>query len=507
MSAVQGTGPAPPRLGVRWLAGHWLAGRWLTGQRALLGTTMSLLATTVVTAVLGLAFWWAAAHLFPLSQVGYGSAAVSALTLVGTFGMAGMNTVLIGHLARSPQHANGLLMAAMYASGLISALLASGFWLVTAVILPDAAPYLHSGTDAVAFIAGSALTGATLILDQALLGTVGGSLQLWRNTAFSVAKLVALAGLAMLWHDQFGTSILIAWVAGTALSLVPVGVLLRRRGMRLSARPEWRLLRALGRASVSNTWLNNMLQAPVLAMPMLVTGMLSAADGGAFYVASTVVMVVVLLPFHFTTALYAASAADPRGLATKLRFSLRISMLAGLGCVPLVIVSAHLLLRLFGAGYAARAAVPLELLVMGYFGSVLKNHYIALCRISGRITQAGIYATVSTAARFGAAVAGAMAGGLVGLSIALLLVMTAEGIVVIPPVWAALNGRTSRPDRVQGPPRASSTEGSPNVGALSASCHDRPPGAAAIAVGLLHADPPRTRAGGPPGRADQGEQP
>ena len=74
-----------------------------------------------------------------------------------------------------------------------------------------------------------------------------------------------------------------------------------------------------------------MLQAPVLAMPMLVTGTLSAADGGAFYVASTVVMVVVLLPFHFTTALYAASAADPRGLAAKLRFSLRISMLVGLG--------------------------------------------------------------------------------------------------------------------------------------------------------------------------------
>lgn len=465
MSAVPGTGPAPPRLARRLLTGRWLTERWLTGQRALLGTTMSLLGTTVVTTVLGLAFWWAAARMLPLSQVGYGSAAVSALTLVGTFGMAGMNTVLIGHLARTPQHANGLLTAAMYACGLISALLAGCFWLVTAVMLPQAAPYLHNGADAVTFIAGSALTGATLILDQALLGTIGGSLQLWRNAAFAVAKLAALAALAMLWHDQFGTSILVAWVAGTALSLVPVAVLLRRQGMRLAARPEWRQLRGLGRASVSNTWLNNMLQAPVLAMPMLVTGTLSAADGGAFYVAWTVVMVAVMLPYHFTTALYAASAADPRGLAAKLRFSLRISLLAGLAGVPLVIVSAHLLLRLFGAGYAARAAVPLELLIMGYFGSVLKNHYIALCRISGRITQAGIYATVSTAARLGAAVAGAVADGLVGLSIALLLVMTAEGIVVIPPVRAALNGRMSRPDRVQGPPRPSSTEGSPNAGA------------------------------------------
>jgi O-antigen/teichoic acid export membrane protein len=460
MTAAQGTDAASPPLFARWLPA-----RLLGGQRALLGTTVSLLATTMVTTVLGLAFWWVAARVFPLSEVGYGSAAVSALTLVGTFGMAGMNTVLIGHLARSPRHANGLLTAALYACGLLSALLASGFWLVTAVMLPKAAPYLHSGTEAATFIAGSALTGATLVLDQALLGTIGGSLQLWRNAAFSVVKLAALAGLAAAWHDQFGTSILVAWVAGIALSLVPVSVLLRRRGMRLAARPEWRLLRGLGREGVRNTWLNNMLQAPVLAMPMIVTGMLSAADGGAFYVASTVVMVAVMLPFHFTTALYAASAADPRGLAAKLRFSLRISVLIGLAAVPLVIVSAHLLLRLFGAGYAARAAVPLELLIMGYFGSVLKNHYIALCRISGRITQAGIYATVSTAARFGAAVAGAMTGGLVGLSIALLLVMTAEGIVVIPPIRAALDGRVPRPDRGQGPLRAPSPEGSPNAGA------------------------------------------
>ena len=459
MSAGQATGS------VASLAARWPVARWLTGQRALLGTTMSLLATTVLTTVLGLAFWWVAARLLPLSEVGYGSAAVSALTLVGTFGMAGLNTVLIGHLARSPRHANGLLTAAMYASGLLSALLATGFWLVTAVMLPKAAPYLHSGADAVTFIAGSALTGATLILDQALLGTIGGSLQLWRNAAFSLAKLAALAGLAAAWHDQFGTSILVAWVAGTALSLVPVGVLLRRRGMRLTARPEWRRLRGLGRASVSNTWLNNMLQAPVLAMPLLVTGTLSAADGGAFYVAWTVVMVAVLLPFHFTTALYAASAADPRGLAAKLRFSLRISMLAGLAGVPLVIACAHPLLRLFGAGYAARAAVPLELLIAGYFGSVLKNHYIALCRISGRITQAGIYATVSTAARLGAAVAGAVIGGLDGLSIALLLVMTAEGLAVLPPVRAALNGRISRPDRKSGSAAGLFPEGSPDVAA------------------------------------------
>jgi O-antigen/teichoic acid export membrane protein len=407
-------------------------------QRALLRTTMSLLATTGVTTVLGLAFWWLAAHLVPVSAVGYGSAAVSAMTLVGTFGMAGLNTVLISHLASRPREADGLLTAALCASAVISAALAAGFWVLAGVIDPRIAPYLHSGPEAALFVAGAAITGAALVLDEALLGVIGGSPQLWRNTGFAVAKLFALAGLAALWHDQFGTPILAAWAGGTALSLIPVTLMLRRHGVHLVGRPRWRALRRLGRASIANTWLNNALQAPVLATPILVTGLLTAADGGAFYVASTVVMVGAMLAYHFTTALYAASTADPSGLAAKVRMTLRICLLSGLAGVPLVIVCAHPLLRLFGAQYADHATVPLQLMIIGYFGSVLKNHYIALCRISGRVTRAAVFATTTFAARIAAVVAGALAGGLTGVAIALLAVMCAEGIYAVPSIRTAL---------------------------------------------------------------------
>jgi O-antigen/teichoic acid export membrane protein len=417
--------------------------RWWHGQSALLGTTASLLATTGITTVLGLAFWWVAAHMVPLAAVGYGSAAVSAMTLVGTFGMAGLNTVLIARLARRPADAEGLLAAALWASAAISTALAAGFWLVACVLDPRIAPYLRPAPDAALFIAGSAITGATLVLDEALLGMLGGSPQLWRNTGFAVGKLIVLAGLVVLWHDKLGTPILAAWTVGTALSLIPVAILVRRRGVRLLVRPQWRALRRLGRASVSNTWLNNALQIPVLAMPMLVTGLLKGADGGAFYVASTVVMIGVMLPYHFTTALYAASATDPGGLTAKLRLTIRICMFGGLVGVPLVIVCAHPLLELFGPQYAARASVPLQLMILGYFGSVLKNHYIALCRISGRITRAAVFATVALAVRMAAATAGAITGGLVGLSVALLVVMCAEGVYAMPTLWAALRGRTS----------------------------------------------------------------
>ncbi len=411
-----------------------------SGPRALLRTVISLIATTGITSVLGVAFWWLAAHRASLGAVGNGSAAISAMTLVATFGMAGLNTTLIPHLAQRSRHGDGLLAAGLCAAGLVSGVLAAGLWLAALLAGGGFAPYLRSGPEALVFVGGSALTGASLVLDEALLGLAGGTPQLWRNCAFAVTKLAALAGFTALWHDQLGTSILTAWVAGTALSLAVAAALLRLRGIKLLSRPQWARLRDIGRASMRNTWLNNTLQAPNLIGPLLVTGLLGAEAGGAFYVAYTVLGIATMLSFHFSTALYAANAADPGGLAVKLRFTLRVCLLCGVACVPLVIAFAHPLLRVFGPQYAARAALPLVLMMAAYFGSVLKNNYVALLRIAGDITKAAVYSTATCVVRLAAMTAGALAGGLVGVSVALLVSMSVEGLYTVPALRAALKG-------------------------------------------------------------------
>ncbi len=414
---------------------------------------LALIATTGITSVLGVGYWWLAAHRASLASVGNGSAAVSAMTLAGTLGMAGLNTALIPRLARRPDgdrvaaaglsKAGGLLAAGLGAAAGISALLAC-CWVAVAAADPRLAPYLGGGEAGSLFIVGplfivgAALTGAGLVLDEAVLGLLGGGPQLWRNATFAVSKLAVLAALTTVWHDELGTPLLTAWVAGTALSLLVAAAALHRRGVRLATRPHWGALRGLARASAVNTWLNNSLIAPVQLAPILVTSLLGARDGGAFYVAATVLSVVTLLSFHFTTALYAAGTHDPGALAAKLRFTLRVSLLGGLAGVPLTILAAHPLLRAFGEQYADRAALPLEVMIAGYFGTALKNHYVALCRLQDRVTRGAAFGTVSCGLRLAAVTAGALAGGLNGVAIALLVVMCAEGAYALPAIRAAL---------------------------------------------------------------------
>ena len=91
----------------------------------LLHNAGSLVATTLITSALGFAYWALAARLFSQEAVGYASAAVSAMTLLGTVGVLGLGTVLLGQLPRR-QERGGLVAAAVLAAAAGSAVLGLG---------------------------------------------------------------------------------------------------------------------------------------------------------------------------------------------------------------------------------------------------------------------------------------------------------------------------------------------------------------------------------------------
>jgi O-antigen/teichoic acid export membrane protein len=405
----------PARAGPR-SPGRSVTAAWRRHQD-LLHNVSTLVATTGVTSVLGFAYWAVAARLFNQRAVGYGSAAVSAMTLIGTIGMLGMGTVLIGELPRR-RHRAGLVSAALITSGLGSLIMALAFTV--------AAPHLSarfgyvSGTlaQAALFVSGVTLTAVTLVFDQATIGLLRGGLQLSRNTVFAAGKLLVLPAAAIVLHDQFGTGILLAWVAGTALSV----------------------LRGLGANALAHNWLNLSITVPLTLIPVLVTVIVSPTAGAAFYAAWTLSGFLKIVPTHLSTVLFALAAADPQLIARKLRFTLRLSVLIGLPGVAILGLGAHLALGMFGAGYARAATGPLELLVISYIPIIPKTHYMAVCRATGRIPRAAAIMTAAAVMEVTAVAAGGAADGLNGLSLALLAVYIFEGLVTMPPVLRAAFG-------------------------------------------------------------------
>jgi O-antigen/teichoic acid export membrane protein len=425
----------------------------------LLSNAGSLVATTGVASALGFLYWALAARLFTQQAVGYGSAAISAMTLLGTIGMFGLGTVLIGELPRRSTRAD-LVSAALLASGLGSMVLGLGF----AVVAPSfSVRFGHiSGTpgQAALFTAGVMVTGASLVFDQATIGLMRGGLQLSRNVTFAAAKLLALFAAAIILHNQFGVGITVSWVAGIAVSLVPVAIWLRLTGTPVLPRPDWGVLRGLGRAAIAHSWLNIAITVPWSLIPVLVTVVVSPSANAAFYIAWMLVNFLYIVPGALSTVLFAVAAADPQAVARKLRFTLRLSLLIGLPGMAALILGGHLALSIFGASYARAATLPLFLLTIGYLPAIPKIHYIAVCRAAGKIPRAAAVMTAAAAAEVTAVVLGGTFGGLNELSFALLVVYLVEGLLTAPAVFRAAMGR-GRHRRAAAPTTAPHHEASP----------------------------------------------
>ena len=404
-----------------------------TKHKDLLSNAASLLATTGVTSALGFAFWAFAAREFSPQAVGYGSAAVSAMTLLGTIGVFGLGTVLIGELPKRRSRA-GLVSAAMLACGFGSLLLGLGFALVAPLFSQRFAEMVGGPAEAATFVAGVALTAVSSLFDQATIGLLRGGVQLTRNLVFAVSKMAVLPVTALLLHDQFGVGIAVSWVAGTAASMAGSAIWLRLHGSSVLPRPDWGVLRALGKSTLAHNWLNLAIAVPVTLVPVLVTVVVSPSANAAFYVSWMVVCFLCAVPMHLSTVLFAVAAADPQAISRKLRFSLKVSLGVGIPGVLVLCLGGHFVLSLFGGSYTRAGLFPLWMLALSYTPGLPKTFYVAVCRAQGEISRAAVVLTTFAVIELGAAAAGGVLDGLRGFSVAFFVVTTVEGLATTPAI-------------------------------------------------------------------------
>jgi O-antigen/teichoic acid export membrane protein len=393
----------------------------------MLRNVLALLATTGLTSALGFAYWDIAARLFSQEAVGYGTAAVSAMTFTSTIGVSGLGMLLIGDLPKRQNRA-GLISAAMIAS--------AGASFILALVFVLAVPHFTSHYDDVAG-SGVALTAMSVVFDSATIGMQRGGLQLIRNLAFVLIKLLTLIGFATIIHTSTGIGLFASWVAAIPAAFLLVVVRLWFARANILARPDWQVLRSLARVLFAHNWLNLALQVRGLLTPVLVAAILSPADNAAYYVAMTICMGLFILPVHLSTSLFAATTGDNTLIAPKLRFAVRTGLTLGIPAMVVLGFGAHSILSLFGRGYAQAATFPMILMVLNYLPNLPNSYYISVARATGRLSQAATVMSVFSVLELGVIVVACMRYGLVGVTSAALGMSLVEAAITGPPVLRA----------------------------------------------------------------------
>ena len=292
------------------------------GALTVIGNVSSLSATALVTSGLGFVFWSVTARVAPPAAVGLAAAAVSASTLLATMSMLGLGTLLIGEIAADGPKQGSLLTTSLLVVVVFGSLLGLAFAMVGPAFVQELQP-LRGGWPSVslfALAAGSTAVG--LLVDQLMIGQLRGELQLARNTLYALAKLgllVAVVPLMAVFSNQ-GLLIFATWPLGNLLSLLAIWTFLvwKPIGLRL-ARPDFSLLRRLGGRALGHHALNLSLQAPSLALPLLVTIMLSATANAYFYTAWMIASVAFLPQTALAVTLFAIGAREPAALVSRAR--------------------------------------------------------------------------------------------------------------------------------------------------------------------------------------------
>jgi O-antigen/teichoic acid export membrane protein len=374
--------------------------------------------------------------------------------LLGTASMLGLGTMLISELPRQPGKEASLISAALTVVGVVGGCLGVVFAVVAPFLSHDFQALGASFANVALFAVVVGLTWISLVLDQAQIGLLQGSVQLWRNTLFAVAKLAALFGAALWVSHVVGLTIYATWGVGTAFSLVALAAFALVKGERSgkSYLPEWRLLRRLGSASLKHHALNLTLQAPAQIQPVLVTVVLSATATAWFYVSFMLANFVFIIPVSLTIVLFATSSARPTSLTHNARLTVGLATVVCALANCVLLLGSRQVLSLFGHAYAEQAAWCLRILGLGAFPLIIRSHYIAICRIEGRLTQASLRMIAAGCFELGASAVGAHLDGFSGFSLGWLAALCIEALLMFRTVYKVIRPirATSRVDQLQG---------------------------------------------------------
>ncbi len=403
---------------------------WLRTNSTILSNAASLVGTTVVTSVLGFAYWFVAARYFPTYAVGLSSALISTMSLISMFCTLGMGTMLVGELPQRQGEETRLITTALLVVGSVGTFCGLLFALIAPLLASDFQILHRSLLTTLLFAVGVGLTTMTLVTDQALIGLLRGDLQLWRNTLFAGCKLLLLFLISFLLLRDATMAIYATWLVGVVFSLLLLLAVAVFKGAFRARKPhaQGNILSYLGRTAIQHHLLNILLQLPSMALPTLVTIILSATQNAWFYVAFMLANFVYVASRSLATVLFAVRSPKPHEMARKMRLTVGTAMGFNLFAVAMLSLGSRQVLSIFNPGYAQHASASLALLCLGAFPITIKDHYVAIARVEQRMKEVLLPIALSALLELTGAAVGAYFFGLAGISAGFVLALCIEAL-------------------------------------------------------------------------------
>jgi GT2 family glycosyltransferase/O-antigen/teichoic acid export membrane protein len=414
----------------------------------------SLMASTVVTSLLGVAFWIAAARLYPASEVGRDSTLIAAMMALSGICQLNAANAIPRFLPQVRDPARALRLAYL-ASAVAAVALAVPFVLIVPRLVDDLGAVGEQPALAAGFVLATVLWGAFGIQDAALTAVRRSEWVPAENAAYGLLKLVALPLMVAV---GAGYGIFQSWVLPTILLIVPVTLFLFRSAIPAHVRKHAGSGSALRRAGVlrflaQDYGASTVAFVATAALPLLVLALLGSREAAYFAIAYVLVRCLDLLATNAGTSVTVESAFDEGKLHAHARRIVRRLLPFMVGASAAVVVAAPLVLLPFGAEYAREGTTVLRLLGAAVVFRCATVLFRVVCR--GRRRGGALLALDAFLAVLvlGLTVALAPPFGLTGVGLAWLAANAVAAAVVLPGLVAFMRHGDASEGEAEGPGR------------------------------------------------------
>ena len=405
--------------------------------RRLFTTFGYLVANQGAVALIGLAYWVVATHLFGPTEVGLSAAAASTALLLAAVGALGIPLLLLAEIEsvdvteRRVLFTTGNAITAFVVLILAIGTIALSPWLGQSLRIIGADPGM-----AALFVVGSVATMAGLTLDGAAVGLHRGAAQLWRGSLSSIVKL-ACVGVLVLASTRTSTGLIFAWAMALVVAFfvcMPMLGLEHSRAGEGALTHREALVRRFGKLSLQHHVLNLSISSVSYIVPLTATLLISPSEVAYFSAAFLLGSAMMVIPYLLALSLFAERSGDPGLLHRNVRrtFPLGVALIGGM--ILVVEIAAPYALRLFGPAYAENGTTALRLLILVGPAYVIKDHYVSIRRAQHRMTHAASIMAIGTAVEVAGSAVGGALWGLNGICLGWALSASCEAMFLLAPV-------------------------------------------------------------------------
>jgi len=341
---------------------------------------------TAVMALCGFFFWMVVARFYTEAEVGFSSAIISAISLIATISLVGLNTSLVRFLpqADKPQE---LINSCYTLSALVSLVVAGifiaglGFW------SPALAFVRQNAVFTAAFIIFALLWTLSSLVNSTFIARRRAGFVLSKNTIYSVLK-IPLPILFVLFFRSFG--IVASWGIAVAIALVISIFLFLPRVQKLykpAPSLSLGLIKDMWRYSGGNYLTNLLASSPVFILPLMVVNLLGAEQNAYFYVAWAIASLLSAIPGAISQSLFAEGSHFEDKLRENVTKSLKFTFLLLVPAVIVLILVGKWLLLAFGQSYSLNALKLLWILSLSSLPLAINHLYTSILRVKSRLKE------------------------------------------------------------------------------------------------------------------------